>query len=136
MKWVERLALFAVLAIVTMIGLQYIASETTGEVVVLTTTDDAGTTHETRLWVVDNGAEVWLRAGIDQAGWYSRILENPAVSLRRNDRSANYTAVPIPAATAAIANLVREKYGWGDALISWALGRNASVAVRLDPSEP
>lgn len=136
MKWVERLAIFAVLAIVASIGLQFLASEASGEVVVLTTSDDTGTTLETRLWIVDHNGEAWLRAGMDQAGWYNRILKNSSVTLVRNDRSASYTAVPVPVATASISSLIREKYGWGDALISWALGRKAAVAVRLDPTEP
>ena len=133
MKWVKRLAILAVLAILGLLGLQYAASETTGEVVVLTTTDADGNAHETRLWIVDTGGEAWLRAGMDQAGWYGRILQNPAVTLMRNGSSANFTAVPVPAATDTISSLVREKYGWGDKLISKTIDRKSSVAIRLEP---
>ena len=134
MKWVKRIALLAVLAVAGLFGLQYAASETTGEVVVLTTTDEQGAAHETRLWVVDNGGEAWLRAGMDQAGWYGRILKNPSVTLMRNGHEANFTAVPVPAATDTISGLVRKKYGWGEKLISKTIDRKASVAIRLEPA--
>lgn len=134
MKWVKRLAILAALVIVGFLGLQYAASETTGEVVVLTTTDADGNSHETRLWIVDNGGEAWLRAGMNKSSWYGRILENPSVTLMRNGSAAQYTAVPVPAATDTISGLVRQKYGWGDKLISKMMDRKASVAIRLEPA--
>ena len=43
-------------------ALMFGASES-GEVVVLTTTDDTGTAHSTRIWVVDVDGKQWLRSG-------------------------------------------------------------------------
>lgn len=134
MKWAKRGAILVILAIVGLVGLQYAASETTGEVVVLTTSDSDGNPHETRLWIVDNGGEAWLRAGGDTAGWYGQILENATVTLMRNGSSAVFTAVPVPAATDTISSLMRDKYTWGDKLVSKMIDRKASIAILLEPA--
>jgi len=133
-KWIKRLAIFVVIAIVGLLGLQYAASETTGEVVVLTSTDDAGAAHETRLWIVDNDGSAWLRAGAGESGWYARILQQPRVTLTRNGQSAAFMAIPAPEATATVTNLMQQKYGWGEKLISSTLDRSTSVAIRLTPA--
>ena len=132
MKWVKRIALVLILVVLGLAALQYLASETTGEVIVLTTTDSNGESQETRLWIVDSGGEPWLRAGQDAAGWYGRILQNPTVQLTRDGTTATYTAVPNAAATDTINGLMREKYTWGETVISIFFDRSSSIAIRLD----
>jgi len=134
MKWIKRLAIIAIIAVVGLLGLQYAASETTGEVVVLTTTDAAGMAHETRLWIVDSDGSAWLRAGGGESGWYARLLQQPRVSLARNGQSATFTARPVPEATTKVTELMQKKYGWGETLISSTLDRSTSVAIELVPA--
>ncbi len=134
MKWIKRLVIFVVIVVVGLLGLQYAASEITGEVVVLTTTDDAGADHETRLWIVDSEGSAWLRAGMAESGWYARILRQPKVTLARNGQSAAFTALPTPEATSKVTNLIQQKYGWGETLLSSTLDRSTSVAIKLTPA--
>ena len=134
MKLLKTLAICALLAVLGLLALQWAASETTGEVVVLQSTDAAGDTHETRLWIVDSGGEAWLRAGQERAGWYQQIKTNPAVSMTRAGETRNYTAIPTPAATDTVNGLMRAKYGWGETVISKLFDRANSVAVRLAPA--
>ena len=134
MKWVKRVSLLVLVALVGLALLQYAASESTGEVVVLTTTDAAGETHETRLWIVDNGGQAWLRAGQDSAGWYARIQQNPRVELTRDGETNAFIAVPQPAATDSINALIREKYTWGAKVIARLIPSGGKVAIRLDPA--
>jgi len=134
MKLLKTIAILIFFALLGLLALQWAASETTGEVVVLQSTDSEGNTHKTRLWVVDSGGEAWLRAGQDSAGWYQQIKTNPAVSMTRAGETRNYTAVPSPAATDTVNGLMRAKYGWGESVISKIFARANSVAVRLAPA--
>lgn len=133
MKWLKRSAIFIALAFVGFVVLNLAAAEATGEVVVLTTTNEQGNPEETRLWIVDNDGEAWLRAGGERSAWYRRILQDNSVTLMRHGSLSNYTAVPVPAATDTISRLMREKYTWGDTLASKIVDRSVSIAVRLEP---
>ena len=115
--------------------LQGIASET-GEVVVLTTQDQ--TTSEpitTRLWVVDHDGAMWLRGDI-QSGWSQRALAQPApVQLERDNVSYTLSVAAQPAQVELVNQLMRQKYGWRDQLISLMAPREDSVALRLSAVE-
>lgn len=122
----------AILVLLLLFGLtQYLASERI-EVVVLHTTDAAGEEVLTRLWVVDHEDYAYLRAR-QEAGWYQRLAQNPAVSLDRNGTSAAYTAVINPAKTEVLNSLMSEKYGWGDDFIGLMADRRQSIPVELHP---
>jgi len=112
---------------------QMVASET-GEVVVLTTTDDSGETAQPRLWVFDHEGKQYLRSGDSGSGWYNRLLANPVVSVTRNDVSNKYTAVPSPELRELGNQLLRKKYGWRDAYIEMVFGRDTAIPIRLDPA--
>lgn len=129
MKWLG----YAVLLIVLVFGLQIVASES-GEVVVLTTTDETGAAQTTRLWVTDHDGSAWLRAGAEQQGWFQRLLKNPQIRVERAGVAAEYRASPEVAARDAINGLMAEKYGWADALIGMMFGRDDSVPIRLIPT--
>ena len=118
---------------VAVMALQMIASES-GEVVVLTTTDEAGAPQETRLWVVDHDGAAWLRAGSDQQGWYGRLRNQPRIQVERDGATNPYTATPAPASTPEINRLMAEKYGWADRFIGMMFPRDGAVAIRLDPA--
>jgi len=134
MKWIKRIALTLLVVFAGLLAVQYAASETTGEVVVLTTTDRDGATHETRLWIVDHDNHAWLRSGQgDTAGWLARAKSHPQVTVMRNDTPREFIAVPTPDATKTVSELMRKKYTWGDQLIRTLMGGSTAVAVRLDP---
>jgi hypothetical protein len=121
------------LGLLVLLGIaQQIAAES-GEVVVLTTTDAEGRSHETRLWVVDHEGSAWLRAGADVQAWYRRLLERPEVEVERGGSRRPFTAVPQPDQQGTVDRLMRAKYGWADRFISLLFGRDDSVPIRLDP---
>jgi hypothetical protein len=111
---------------------QWIASES-GEVVVVTTRDEAGELHDTRLWIVDHDGHAWLRAGADVQQWYRRLLSRPQVVVEREARANEYAAVPLPAERERINRLMLEKYGWADQYIGVLFGREDAIPIRLDP---
>lgn len=112
--------------------LQGVASES-GEVVLVRTTDDAGGTHETRVWIVDDEGTSWLRAGRDAAGWYTRLAARPEIEVVRGGETLRVRALPEPDRRARVNELMREKYGWADAYISFLVMRGGSVPIRLVP---
>jgi hypothetical protein len=111
---------------------QMVAAES-GEVVVVTTTDSAGTTHETRLWVVDHDGGEWLRSGGEIQAWYQRLRVAPEIRVVRSDRSRTFLARPDPEQVDTINRLMLEKYGWADRFIGWLFGRDDSIPIRLEP---
>jgi len=133
LKVLLKLLLGAAGLVALLLVVQIVASET-GEVVVLTTTDAAGTPQETRLWVVDHDGAAWLRAGSQGAGWFGRLSADPDVQVERGGRTSRYHATSVPESTAEINRLMAEKYGWADAYIGLILSRQHSLAIRLDPA--
>ncbi len=132
MKWILRILGILLVALVVLVGGLQLASET-GEVVVLTTTDETGAPVETRLWVVELDGYQYLRSGDPGSGWYTRLLANPTVKVVRDGKEATYTAVPSPELQTQVNDLMQEKYGLSDAYISTLLGRGDAIPVRLEP---
>lgn len=133
MKLLLKILAGLLLAIVALFALQMVASES-GEVVVLTTTDDAGASQETRLWVVELNGAWYLRAGSGQAGWFQRLSARPDVTVIRNDAPASYRAQPSVAERDAVNALMADKYGWADRFIGWLFGRDDAVPVLITPT--
>ncbi len=135
MKILLRLVGIVVVLLVLVGGGLQLASET-GEVVTLTTLDDAGEPATTRLWVVEIDGYQYLRSGDAGSGWYQRLLANPNVTVERNGQEADYTAVPDTTKVEEVNRLMAEKYGFSDTYISTVLGdRSSSIAIRLEPKE-
>ena len=109
--------------------------EGSGEVVVLHTTDAAGATHGTRLWIVEHDGSLWLRAGARAVGsrgsWYARLRAQPVVELERGGRRHTLRALPEPAARAAVNARMREAYGLADHVIATFRDPASSMPVRL-----
>jgi hypothetical protein len=135
MKLIGKLvgSLFALLVVIFV--LQGVASET-GEVVVLTTQDQStGEPTTTRLWVVDHDGAMWLR-GDAESGWTQRALaQTGPVQLERANASYNFSIASEPTQVALLNELMRQKYGWRDQLISMMAPRESSVALRLSPAQ-
>lgn len=118
--------------VVAAFALQIIASET-GEVVVIETQDGDGVAR-TRLWVVEDAGQLWLRSGGEGSHWYERLVAEPEITLERQGRSADYLAHPEPDRVHRINDLMAAKYGWRDTVVGWFVGnRSADVPVRLEP---
>jgi hypothetical protein len=111
-----------------------LAGDLGGEVVKITTFDSIHTPFTTKIWVVDEGPMVWIRAGSPSAGWYERLVQRPGIELERNGRVTRYRAIPVPEATPGVNALMAAKYGWADWLIGLVRNRDNAMAVRLDPA--
>jgi hypothetical protein len=111
-----------------------LAGDLGGEVVKITTYDAIRNPFTTKVWVVDEGPTLWVRAGSPSAGWYERLVEYPGVSLERNGRVTRYRAIPVREATPGVNALMAAKYGWADWLIGLVRNRDNAMAVRLDPA--
>jgi hypothetical protein len=105
-----------------------------GEVVVLHSRHESGELRATRLWVVDDGGTAWLRASGRERGWFTRVAVNPEVELERGGERGPFNAIVVdtPETVARVSALMREKYGFTDALIEFVEGGWTPVAVRLD----
>jgi hypothetical protein len=135
MKVALRLFGAVVAVLVVLMVLQAVASER-GEVAIITTTDVAGTPHETHVWIVDLDGHPWIRSGSAKSGWYARLKETPTLELERNGIHMQYTVEAVPDKQAQINALMRAKYGWADAYIGLFFSRANSVPIRLDPRSP
>ena len=112
---------------------QTLASERV-EVVELTTIDEAGEPQTTRLWVMDDEGFQYLRVGADGSGWFSRILQNGEIQVRRGDTTGNYTVQQRPEKSEKINAMMQEKYTWGDSFFALVLGsRDGSIPLELHP---
>ena len=116
--------------LVAVVAAQIIASES-GEVVVLGTTEATGEVKETRVWIVEQDGQLWLRSGSPTSTWYLRLLANPQISIERDGHLERAIAAPDPARQTSINQLMRAKYGWADVLIGLMHGRDDAIAIQL-----
>ena len=125
-------SVFALLLFVVL--LQGVASET-GEVVVLTSVDQSTSAPTTtRLWVVDHDGAMWLR-GDAASGWTQRALaQSTPLALERDGIRYEFVIASEPERVALVNELMRDKYGWRDQIISMMAPREDSVALRLTPT--
>ena len=136
MRYVTWIPGVLVLLALAIFGLERAASERV-EVVELHTQDDSGELVTTRLWVVDHDGHAWLR-GDDRSGWVQRLKQQPVIELTRGGERASYQWQIHADQTATINALMRDKYTWGDQVISVLVGsRDAANAIALQPvSDP
>jgi hypothetical protein len=132
-KLFTRLFGLVLALLVALLAVQWFASES-GEVVVVATHAGDGSVAETRLWVVDLDNSAWLRAGSPDAGWYARLVADPAFTVTRNGTAGAFRAVPEPGRRAEINDLISAKYGWADAFIGALFDRSGAVPLRLEPA--
>lgn len=134
MRWILR-GLLILIAVLVLLGGGIYALSESREVVILHSRDLAGAEEATHLWIVDDAGVAWLRSGGPERGWFVRVKATPAIELERGGETRSYTAVidETPEAVARIDHLMREKYGWIDALIERIEGGWQPIAVRLDP---
>lgn len=104
------------------------------EVAVLTTYQD-GVAYHTRLWVLDDGFALWIRAGGTDRRWYRRLVGQPGIELERDELTRGYSAEPDPdpRSVARVNHLMREKYGVADAIFSAIHACSEPMPIRLRP---
>jgi hypothetical protein len=123
-----------VLGLALFFGAIFLAGDLGGEVVVLmTTAGDDGGRRETKLWIVEDNGQLWLRAGQPDSEWLERLRARPHVTLVRNGAPRDYRAVAIPKQRERINRLMAERYGWADSLIGLVRDESETVPIRLDP---
>ena len=132
MKSLLRFAAYAVAVVGAFAGLLFLASES-GEVVVLTSFDEADTAHETRLWIVDREGRSYLRAGSPESGWFGRVQRNPRVVVERGGRTFHARLTPGGIETREINALMGSKYGLADMIVGAVFPRDDSVGLRIVP---
>ena len=108
------------------------------EVVILTTHDRSGIAYQTRLWILDDGSTLWLRAATSGCIWYERLLSDPHVRVERNGRARAFVAEPdqSPRITARVNFLMREKYGWADWIFRGVQLGFTPIPIRLEATAP
>lgn len=112
---------------------QRLASERV-EVVELHAPNAAGEMITTRLWIVDEGGQAYLRVGASGSGWFDRLQSAAAIELTRNGERHRYRAEPRPEKSAAINELMQAKYTWGDSFMAALVGsRDGSIPIALQP---
>lgn len=101
------------------------------EVIVLRTQDADGGWLESRLWIVDDGADSWLH-GADSR-WMRNLRARPIVEVERAGETHRYRTHPIPCPGARIHELLRAKYGVADRWVRFVGPDDESTtAVRLE----
>jgi hypothetical protein len=133
MKWILGLLICSPLIFG---GALWAASEYGGETVLLKTFDEREVVVTT-LWVVDLHDEPWLRAVNSDATWLQRLVETPLVVLVRDGETKSYRAEIDPSELDRVNDMMREKYGWADEIVSLINDPDSDVAVRLvETDEP
>ena len=62
---------------------------------VITTTDDSGATHQQRVARFETDGKLYVSAHHWTRGWYHRAIEHPKVRVEIDDAEADYLAVPV-----------------------------------------
>ncbi len=136
MRKLLAVAIALVCVAMMLVGGIFALSEFGGEVVTVQSIRDDGSTKNTRLWIVDDAGETWLRAGIPNEAWLSHIAQRPTVQIIRDGRSKTYTAraVRTDEARDRVHALMAEKYRTADKIISVIRDPTGSIAVKVEPA--
>jgi hypothetical protein len=135
MRIAIRVVLVLAGVIVALFAVAIVGAETR-EVVVLHTTGADGTSHTTRLWIVDDADGAWLRAGHDGLPWFRNLEARPDVVVERGGETLAVRTVPSrdPSDRARINALTATKYGWAESLYAMVSdSNNAAIPIRLEP---
>ncbi len=120
MKLIFRVSGLLIFVVVSIVVLQVAASERV-EVIELHTMDATGEEQTTRLWIVDHEGRPYLR-GDDDSGWVKRLRASAQVSLTRDGERHAYRWQVRPEKIETINQLMRDKYTWGDQVITTLIG--------------
>lgn len=130
MRRLARFLAYAVAVAVVLVALLFVASES-GEVVVLTSLDESGGLHETRVWIVDLEDGTYLRAGTAEQAWLERVRARPLVTLERGGEQREVRLVVATDMTDAVNAHMAYKYGVADMVVGALIPRDDAVALRV-----
>jgi hypothetical protein len=105
------------------------------ETVKAVTTNQDGSTRETKCWLAVVGGQGFIRTGATR--WGANIERNPSIALRigETELPLRVEFVTDPAEREAVKAAFRAKYGFSDWLLSPMRGRSPKI-MRLLPREP
>ena len=135
MRVLLKIAGALVAVVVLFFAAVMVLSEVGQEVVVLRTTDDAGETRETRIWLVEDEGTLWIRGGQAGSRWVVDLRSRPKIEIVQGDRIQPYTAVPIetPEARERVNALMAQNYGLADSFVAIMRDEAAVVPIQLQP---
>jgi len=134
MGMLVKLVVGAVVAFALFMGAVALAGDLGGEVVILTTSTEGGNRDQmTKLWIVDDHGQMWIRAGQPNSSWFLQLQAEPQVRLERGGETSRYRAVVVPKQRERINRLMAERYGWADWLIGVVRTAEETQPIRLDP---
>ena len=135
MRALRRALTVIVGLVVIAVGGIYALSEFGEEVVTVRSTNAAGEQRSTRLWIVEDSGFAWLRVGQPGSRWHQDLLARPVVEVVRGGETQTYRAVPVetPEARQRINQLIAEKYGLAETVISRMHDESTVVPIRLEP---
>lgn len=135
-------ATWIIASLVTLTALIYAsifpAAEILTEVVVLRTYDADGSSHETRVTVIDRAGTAWVR-GRPYRGWFRRVEANPRAELYRGGTWRPVRAIVShdPADAASFDRVMFETYGLAYRYVDFiARLSSTEIPVRLVPQTP
>lgn len=107
------------------------------DVAVLRTRAADGSFEETRVWVAEEGGQLYLEAATPERPWYQSLRLDSEVELMHQGELRRYRAVPQPGPEghARIRALLRAKYGWADWWVGWLQDTSRSILVHLERGE-
>jgi len=131
-----RLALLAAGLLAALVVLVSAFGLDEGEVVTLQTSNAAGASYDTSVWVIEDAGSLYLRAGRGDATWLARLRERPEIRIERHGERLAFLAVPLddPAARERVNAAMAAKYGAADRILGRFVDLSRSVPIRLDPS--
>ena len=94
-----------------------------GGTVTVLTTDEDGSTRETKVWLIVVEGQGYIRTG--KTGWGANVERNPEIALRIGTDEAERETVK---------KALRARYGFWDWILSPVRGRNPKI-MRLVPRE-
>ena len=98
---------------------------------VITTTDEDGTTNDRVLARLESGGRLYVAANHWPRAWYKQALENPSVQITQDGETGDYLAVPV---TDTEHDRVQSDNGTG-IVFRIMTGFPPRYFVRLDPRE-
>jgi hypothetical protein len=108
------------------------------EEVRIETVAPGGAAHETIIWIMVDGGEVFVRSVNGEKGrWYQEAKANPAVAIHVDGRRLPATAIPAddPDSIDRVSAALNTKYsGFGGDLESMLQPHNFATTLRLEPA--
>jgi hypothetical protein len=131
-----KLALaIAAALLVAFAALTWLALEA-GDVAIVETRADDGSSRATHVWFTESDGELWLEAGSPENPWFADLGRDPRLVLRAEGHDGDYLGERRDdlESRARVRARLLEKYGWRDRWVGlWFVDQSKSLVVRLVP---